>query len=130
MTHLPYPDTPEFRRFMLTNRIYDDRIVPRLFRTNGRRKVKGAQADRAWLHAARIAARYEQLQEAAARVTEREQRQRDQVVVLAEAVQVAWLGAAVDVAYAPLLRCQQSHDEARSMALADVTRAARNEAIR
>lgn len=124
MTHLPYPDTPAFKHFMLTNRIYDDRIVPRLFRANGRRKVKGSQADRAWLHAARIATRYERLQDAAARIAEREQREREQVIVLAEAVQVAWLGTAVDAEYAPLMRCSQSHEAAVVTALADATRAA------
>lgn len=130
MTHLPYPDTPAFKHFMLTNRIYDDRIVPRLFRANGRRKVKGVQADRAWLHAARIATRYERLQEAAARVTEREQREREQVIVLAEAVQVAWLGTAVDAEYAPLMRCEQGHEAATWDAIRDSRRAAVNEARR
>lgn len=130
MTHLPYPDTPEFRHFMLTNSIYTDRICPRLFRANGRRKVKGVQADRAWLHAARIATRYERLQEAAARIAEREHRQRDQVIVLSEAVQVAWLGTAVDAEYAPLMRCEQGHEAAAWDAIRDVRRAAKDEAIR
>lgn len=109
MTHSPYPTTPEFQHFMLTNQIYQDRICVRLFKANGRRKVKNGQARHAWAQASRIAARYERLQEAAQRVAEREQRQREQIIILAEAVQIAWLGAAVDAAYAPLMRCEQSH---------------------
>lgn len=127
--HLPYPTTPEFRHFMLTNAIYEDRICPRLFKANGRRKVKGVQAERAWLKAARIAARYERLQDAAARVAEREQRQRDQIAILAEAVQVAWIGAAVDEKYAPLMSPQR--DEAGLFdAFSMREQAARNEAKR
>lgn len=101
--------------FRLTCRLYDARVAAIRERTGHR--VLTSIAQREWCNADRIA------RDAA-------QREQEQTLINREAAQRLMLGMAIDAAYAPMLVTQQSHEAQVVTALADATRAARNEARR